>query len=313
MAHSDYPAGFDIHTQVMENGAQADVAPPAGGQGGEPCLERVGVDGPADRWALNRPRLTLGRSAECDIRIDSVGISRRHAQLLQGSSGVALCDLNSSNGTYVNERRLNGPEVLREGDVVRLGESLLRFHARRRVDANATGPTLPLLQLGPIGQATILGWRALLDQLERSLAQARQAGQPLAMLCVALDDFQPLTQRFGRKAADAVLERSAGTVLACVRSADVVGRLGGETLGVLLPDCATKPARVLAERIRQATTLQRFELSPLTGAPAQPYRQTASVGMALLEPDMRHAADLLRAAEDRLYAARHSGGDQAAA
>ncbi|MFN0186913.1 MAG: diguanylate cyclase domain-containing protein [Aquabacterium sp.] len=313
MSHADPPAGFEVHTLVMETGEPPDLAPPPGGGSGEPCLELVGASGHNERWPLNRPRLTLGRSAECDIRIDSVGISRRHAQLLQGSTGIALCDLNSSNGTYVNERRLQGPEVLREGDVLRLGESMLRFHARRRVDALPMAPTMPLLQLGPMGGTVVLGWRPWIDQLERGVAGARQADQPLALLCVALDDFQALTPRVGRKVADAVLERCAGTVLACVRAADVVGRLGGETLGVLLPDCAPNAARVLAERIRQAVSLQRFELAPLAGGPAQPHRQTVSVGLAQLEPDIRDAPDLLRAAEHRLYAARHTGGDQAAA
>lgn len=64
---------------------------------------------------------TVGRSRDCDFVVDSFEISRLHAQLTSDHLNVILEDLNSTNGTFVNGRRLEAGEAyrLRAGDVVR--------------------------------------------------------------------------------------------------------------------------------------------------------------------------------------------------
>jgi DNA-binding winged helix-turn-helix (wHTH) protein len=73
----------------------------------------------------------IGRNPESGIWVDAAGVSRRHARLrLDTESGVAsIEDLGSTNGTFVNETRVESPVPLHDGDVVHLGSVPLTFRA----------------------------------------------------------------------------------------------------------------------------------------------------------------------------------------
>jgi DNA-binding winged helix-turn-helix (wHTH) protein len=73
----------------------------------------------------------IGRSPECSTWVDAAGVSRRHARLrLDTQSGTAVIeDLGSTNGTFVNETRVESPVSLRDGDLVHLGTVPLTFRA----------------------------------------------------------------------------------------------------------------------------------------------------------------------------------------
>jgi hypothetical protein len=69
--------------------------------------------------------LVLGREEDCDIVIDEKlynGVSRHHAKLQPAGNGWQICDLNSTNGTYVNRRRIQGCQQLRNGDRIQLDQ-----------------------------------------------------------------------------------------------------------------------------------------------------------------------------------------------
>jgi DNA-binding winged helix-turn-helix (wHTH) protein len=69
----------------------------------------------------------LGRSEEATVRIDAPGVSRRHARIVVTDDRATIEDLASKNGTFVGERRLDGPTPLHDGDRVRLGRQLFVF------------------------------------------------------------------------------------------------------------------------------------------------------------------------------------------
>lgn len=74
---------------------------------------------------LTRDRIQIGRSADNDIAINDAEVSRRHALLIKGADGqYAIEDLGSTNGTFVNGKRLTGRTPLREGDMVDFGDSI---------------------------------------------------------------------------------------------------------------------------------------------------------------------------------------------
>ena len=76
-------------------------------------------------------QLIIGRGEECDIRLDGLLISNRHASVSNTTAGVTIEDLNSSNGTYINGERVTGRKVIRTEDVVQVGPFLLRVHRQR--------------------------------------------------------------------------------------------------------------------------------------------------------------------------------------
>jgi pSer/pThr/pTyr-binding forkhead associated (FHA) protein len=73
----------------------------------------------------------LGRGDEAEIRLDDPYASSRHAQLVLQAGVVVLEDLGSTNGTYLNEERLQGPAPLHDGDRVRIGDSEFTFEEGR--------------------------------------------------------------------------------------------------------------------------------------------------------------------------------------
>jgi Protein of unknown function (DUF3662)/FHA domain len=70
---------------------------------------------------------TLGRSRDCDIVVDDANVSRQHAELRPRGGGWVLSDLGSTNGTRLNGRAIQAPEVVRPGDEIELGASLITF------------------------------------------------------------------------------------------------------------------------------------------------------------------------------------------
>src|SRR5262245_9514477 len=81
------------------------------------------TDGPARSFAHEGPIITLGRDPHCELPLEpeSITVSWNHARI-ELKPGVALLqDLQSTNGTFVNEQRLAAPRVLRPGDHIQLG------------------------------------------------------------------------------------------------------------------------------------------------------------------------------------------------
>lgn len=70
---------------------------------------------------------TIGRSRDCDIVLDDVGISRRHAEIRPGPDGWTIEDLGSTNGVIINARNTHGPQPLQSGDRVELGSTEIIF------------------------------------------------------------------------------------------------------------------------------------------------------------------------------------------
>ena len=79
------------------------------------------------RLVVGPAGVTLGRSRQSDIMVDDPNVSRTHAEIRPRGGSWVLTDLNSTNGTRLNGRRLQGPEVLKPGDEIEVGTSLLTF------------------------------------------------------------------------------------------------------------------------------------------------------------------------------------------
>jgi hypothetical protein len=79
------------------------------------------------RLVVGPAGVTLGRSRQSDVMVDDPNVSRSHAEIRPRGGSWVVSDLNSTNGTRLNGRRLQGPEVLKPGDEIELGTSLLTF------------------------------------------------------------------------------------------------------------------------------------------------------------------------------------------
>ena len=113
--------------------------PDDGENGGEgaPIAEEITAEGPAlvvrsgggragEHFSPQGERTTIGRSPDCDIFLDDVTVSRKHAELVQEDGRFTIRDLGSLNGTYVNRRRIES-SPLSDGDELQIGKYRLTF------------------------------------------------------------------------------------------------------------------------------------------------------------------------------------------
>jgi hypothetical protein len=70
---------------------------------------------------------TLGRSRECDVVLNDPNVSRQHAEIRPRGGSWVLTDLGSTNGSALNGRRIDQPEVIKPGDEIELGTSVIKF------------------------------------------------------------------------------------------------------------------------------------------------------------------------------------------
>jgi len=100
----------------------------------EPLEERARVRAQTALLLLDGRRLvvgpggvTLGRSRQCDVVVNDPNVSREHAEIRPRGGSWVLTDLGSTNGSRLNGRTVNGSEVVKPGDEIELGATVLRF------------------------------------------------------------------------------------------------------------------------------------------------------------------------------------------
>lgn len=79
------------------------------------------------RFELSKPKMILGRHPDCEIVLDAGAVSRQHAQITVDGPQFLIEDLQSRNGTFVNNQLIQGRRVLRDGDIVRICDLAFRF------------------------------------------------------------------------------------------------------------------------------------------------------------------------------------------
>jgi len=79
-------------------------------------------------YAIAGASLVFGRDATCDVVVAGKDVSRRHAEIVQTPKGYLLVD-SSTNGTWINDGRVEGQRLLARADVIKIGEENFRFYA----------------------------------------------------------------------------------------------------------------------------------------------------------------------------------------
>jgi hypothetical protein len=96
---------------------------------GPALVVRSGGGRAGESFHFSGERTTIGRSPDCDIFLDDVTVSRRHAVVVRDGNKLAIEDQGSLNGTFLNRRRIErGP--LEDGDELQIGKYRLIFHSR---------------------------------------------------------------------------------------------------------------------------------------------------------------------------------------
>lgn len=269
---------------------------------GDDCLVVIYAPVASDlgrRHVLDQEVVTIGRDRENDIVLDSDSVSRRHARIEHRDGRIYLTDLDSTNGTYVNDD--NEPvrdAQLRRGDQVKIGDTIFKYLSGSDVE---TQYHETIFNMTITDGLTDVGNKKRLDQLvQKEIPRALRHNRELALLMVDIDHFKDVNDTYGHLAGDSVLRDLAGILAKRLRPDDELGRYGGEEFAAILPETSLGGALKIAEDLRGLVEQHRFIVE------GEQIRVTVSIGAAALKQGM-DAKAFFRAADEMLYKAKNTG------
>jgi len=251
------------------------------------------------KYDLMKETTIVGRSSKADIQVDQEAISRNHARFVIQGTKVLLKDLGSTNGTYVNDEMTSGEMQLRNGDLVKIGRTIFKFIAGGNIESAYHDEIYRLTTVDGLTQ--VFNRRYFEETVEREISRCHRYSRQLSLVMVDIDHFKGINDNFGHLAGDHVLKHVASAIKTRIRREDILARYGGEEFALLLPEIDVKGAVALAEKIRKLIEKQKFEFDK------QEIPVTISAGVAGLATPSYEAADLVRAADQQLYAAKTDG------
>jgi diguanylate cyclase (GGDEF)-like protein len=135
-----------------------------------------------------------------------------------------------------------------------------------------------------------------------SLAEAHTGVEPVGLLMIDIDHFKSINDTFGHLLGDEVLRLAAQSIGSCVREHDLVGRVGGDEIAVLLPNCPPEMLIQIADRLTAAVR------STFVQVGHEKVRFTVSIGGTCLSDEGNLAVGMARA-DQALYRTKRDGRD----
>lgn len=247
---------------------------------------------------LGHGTLTIGRSAACQVQLNNDSVSRRHAQISRSGNEYVLRDLESTNGTFVNDLRIHTTSLV-AGDRIHIGNHILKFLSSNDIEAQYHETVFKMVTTD--GLTDCYNKRYLLDALEREIGRAQRFGRSLAVLVMDIDHFKTVNDTHGHLVGDAVLLEFCRRVRANVRLDEIFARYGGDEFVLVACETSPEEAAQIAERIRLAIS----ERPIITEADA--IDLTVSIGVACYLGGRVSPEQLIQQADENLYRAKHAG------
>ena len=250
--------------------------------------------------------LEIGRADNVEISLPEVrSISRSHARLRYQGRKVTVEDAGSTNGTFVNDQRVDGPTLLRSGDRFQVGSVHFKFLHEQDVEHAYHEAIYQMVMRDGLTEA--LNQRKFHEELAREYARAERHDRPLTLVLFDLDSFKDVNDTHGHLCGDMVLKQVAASVREHIRSEQVFARLGGDEFAVLCPETQLEGGQALAEKLRDRLAELSFSREGAI------FSVTCSFGLAERDSSMTSDQTLFEAADRALYVAKGAGRDRVVA
>jgi diguanylate cyclase (GGDEF)-like protein len=274
------------------------VKPPTGG--GESCLVLIYPPGAemGKRFPLDRDEIVLGRGGDCDVQIDRDSVSRRHARIFRVGDQWMAEDLQSTNGSYVNDVPIQR-SPLRDSDFLKIGAAIFKFLSGTGVEASYHEEIYRMTIIDGLTGAH--NKRYFVEFLEREIARCARYGRPLSLMMFDIDHFKPINDTHGHLTGDYVLKEMLRRLLQRVRKEELLARYGGEEFAGVLPETDNAGAMHVAEEFRQIVAAEPFEYE------GDVISVTISIGVSTLNGENIDTDSFIKRADENLYEAKRGG------
>ena len=255
------------------------------------------------KFPLMPPQVRIGRGEKADLSIDDKSVSHLHSEIQFKGEKILIMDLKSTNGTYVNDKKIDSPTFLKEGDLIRIGTTIFKFLPAGNIE-NIYHEKMR--DLATIDQLTaVYNKKFITDYLAGEFHRCRSLGIPLSVIMLDLDFFKQINDKYGHLTGDYVLKKACALLSEKVlRSEDIFGRYGGEEFMIILPQATLQKACEISERLRVTIEKYPFHYDD------HKFPVTISLGVSELDMTTHSPEDLVKKADAALYKAKNSGRNQ---
>ena len=219
-----------------------------------PCLVVIAGAELGQRVELFEEEVRIGRSDQSGLCINSDLVSRHHATVVQLGEGHVLRDEGSTNGTFLNDKRVAGAAPLADGDQIRIGRTVIKY-TRSPLEVGYLERVMELATHDSLTGA--FNKRRFDEAFPAEVARAAQSKTALSLVLFDIDFFKRINDGYGHPAGDAVLRDITRVATACLGGGGLLARVGGEEFAVLVP-VALDGARYVADRLRATIEAHQF-------------------------------------------------------
>ena len=270
---------------------------------GEACLVNLHPPGPeiGRRIELVNRQYIVGRDSDAELVVSRSSVSRQHARLYAAADGNWwVADMNSTNGTFVNEVRALGPTQLNDSDQVRFGDAIYKFLVGSNIES-AYHEAIHNMAIQD-GMTGVHNKRYFTEFLEREISACHRHAHPLTLVMFDVDHFKAVNDTYGHLAGDAVLKELAVRIRPRIRREDLFARYGGEEFACILPSTALAGGVAFAEQLRALIEERPCHFE------TQAIRFTISLGVTTLHRETGVDPEaLIKRADENMYAAKRGG------
>lgn len=249
---------------------------------------------------LHNVRTVIGRDPTCSLTIQNTSMSRRHAVIDLVEGRYFLSDLNSTNGTFLNERPVCQPVALHGGEQIRLGGCILKFMSKVDQEAHYHAVVHELMTRDSLTNAFNRSY--LVPLIEAELEACRHQRSTIAILLLDIDRFKRINDDYGHLVGDEILRVFCDRVRGQLRKTDRLARFGGEEFLIACSQTTLFEASRIAERVRLSVS------SAPMATQAGDISVTCSLGVAASNgTDLPTCDHLVATADSLLYIAKEAG------
>jgi diguanylate cyclase (GGDEF)-like protein len=248
-------------------------------------------------FALDKGRVTIGRSRRADVVLHDKRVSRLHCTLVVDGENVRVEDNESHNGVLVDNQRVE-EGVLKPHTQLRVGRTIMRVEYKADAQVEMEEALFRAATTDPL--TGLFNRRYFVEQAQSEISLAGRRRRDLCAIMIDVDHFKQVNDTHGHQAGDFVLSSLAGLLQAVKRHEDLLCRWGGEEFLFMLREVPLPDAVTFGDRVRTAVEKHPFVCK------GRIIELTISVGVSVLH-HTETLDDLVNRADRALYVAKQNG------